>query len=106
MKTLDVKTKSVTEVKREFSKIVTEANVTGEPTFVFNHNKPEAVILSHDAYENLVKKIEELEKRLFYAQLNARVNEGPGKLIPADEVIESDGKTNPFDALKDEDLFD
>ncbi|SFC44371.1 prevent-host-death family protein [Alkalibacterium subtropicum] len=106
MKTLDVKTRSVTEVKREFSKIVSEANETGEPTFVFNYNKPEAVIISVNVYEDLVKKNEELENRLFYAQLNARVNEGPGKLIPASEVLESEKDRNPFDAMTDEDLFD
>lgn len=106
MKTLDVKTRSVTEVKREFSKIVSEANETGEPTFVFNHNKPEAVIISVNVYEDLVKKNEELENRLFYAQLNARVNEGPGKLIPAREVLESEKNRNPFGAMTDEVLFD
>jgi len=106
MKTLDVKTKSVTEVKREFSSIVNEANETGEPTYVFNHNKPEAVILSLDVYETLVKRNKELEDRLFYAQLNARVSDGPKELIQAGDVIESSDADNPFDSLNDEDLFD
>lgn len=106
LKTLDLKTKSVTEVKREFSKIISEANETGEPTFVFNHNKAEAVILSHSVYNELVKKNKELEEQLFYARLNERVNEGPKKLIPASEVINSDKEHNPFASFKDEDLFD
>lgn len=106
LKTLDVKTKSITEAKKEFSKIIKDTLETGEPTFIFNHNKPEAVILSNDVYEKLVKKYNELENKFFYSQLNERVAAGPGELIPAKEVIESNQERNPFATLSDEELFD
>ena len=69
LKILDVNTKSVTEAKKEFSKIIKDINQTGEPTFIFNHNKPEAVILSNTTYEELVKRNRVLEGKLFYSQL-------------------------------------
>lgn len=106
MKTIDVKTKSITEAKKEFSQIIKEAQITGDPTFIFNHNKPEAVIISNAVYEKLVKTNKELEDKLFYSQLNERVAEGPGKLIPARDVIESNSEHNPFTAMSDEELFD
>lgn len=106
LKILDVKTKSITEAKKEFSKIIKDTHETGEPTFIFNHNKPEAVILSNEVYEKLVKEYNELENKLFYSQLNERVAAGPGKLIPAKDVIESNPEHNPFTAFSDEDLFD
>ena len=105
-KMLDVKTKSITEAKKDFSKIIKDTSKTAEPTFIFNHNKPEAVILSNTVYEKLVKDYNEMENKLFYNQLNDRVTAGPGKLISATEVIESNQEHNPFAALSDKDLFD
>ena len=106
LKMLDVKTKSITEAKKDFSKIIKDTSKTGEPTFIFNHNKPEAVILSNAVYEKLVKDYNELENKLFYSQLNDRVTTGPGELISATEMIESNQEHNPFAALSDKDLFD
>lgn len=106
LKTLDVKTKSITEAKKEFSKIVKETNESGEPTFIFNHNKPEAVILSNDVYEKLVKNYRELENKLFYSQLQERVYKGPGNLISAEKVLETEQELNAFASLSDEELFD
>ena len=106
LKILDVNTKSVTEAKKEFSKIIKDINQTGEPTFIFNHNKPEAVILSNTTYEELVKRNRVLEGKLFYSQLNNRVKDGPGELIPSEKVIESNQENNPCSALSDKELFD
>lgn len=106
LKMLDVKTKSITEAKKDFSKIIKDISKTGEPTFIFNHNKPEAVILSNAVYEKLVKDYNEMENKLFYSYLNDRVTAGSGELISATEVIESNQEHNPFAALADKDLFD
>ena len=106
LKILDVNTKSVTEAKKEFSKIIKDINQTGEPTFIFNHNKPEAVILSNTTYEELVKRNRVLEEKLFYSQLNNRVKDGPGELIPSEKVIESSQENNFFSTLSDKDLFE
>ena len=47
-----------------------------------------------------------LEEKLFCSQLNNRVKEGPGELIPSEKVIETTQENNPFSALSDKDLFD
>lgn len=105
LKAFDVKTKSITEAKRDLSKIIKDTQETGEPTFIFNISEPEAVILSNTMYEELVKSYNELEDKLFYSQLNERVAEGAGKLIPARDVIKSNSEHNPFVDMSDEELF-
>lgn len=105
LKTLDVKTQSITEAKKNLSKIIKESKETGEPTFIFNHNKPEAVILNNEVYEDLIAKYEELENQLFYNYLQNRVSEGPKELIPSKNVIDPDNESNPFISMSDEDLF-
>lgn len=106
LKTFDLDIKSITEAKKDFSKIIKDTQDTGEPVFIFNHNRPEAVILSNDAYETLVRKYEEMEDQLFYSQLQNRIDEGPGELVPSSEVIEETSSRNPFDSMSDKDLFD
>ena len=105
LKAFDVKTKSITEAKRDLSKIIKDTQETGEPTFIFNINEPEAVVLSNTMYEELVKSYNELEDKLFYSQLNERVAERAGKLIPARDVIKSNSEHNLFVDMSDEELF-
>lgn len=64
-KTADVKVQSISGAKRNFSKIIKDVVGTGQPTFVFNRNKPEAVILSNDVYEELLRRCRELEDELY-----------------------------------------
>lgn len=99
-------TKSIGEAKDELFKIIKDTKETGEPTFVVENDKPEVVILSNEVYEKLVNDLNELEIIVFHSQLNERISKDPGKLIPADKVIKSDTKYNPFFALSDEKLFD
>lgn len=105
-KTLNANIKSISETKRDFSKIAKHVTETGEPTFVLNHNKAEVVILSNDVYEELVAKYEELQENQFYQKISDRVEEGPDKLIPADAAFGENTKDNPFNDLSDEELFD
>lgn len=105
-KILNVKTKSITEAKRSFSTIIKEANITGEPIYILNHNKPTAVILDSDVYETLVKERQALEEELFYHQVHSRIEKGTEKLISSTDVINSDMTTNPFAAMPNEELFD
>lgn len=79
---------------------------SGEPTSIINSNKSENVIPSTPTYEELKKINRELEEKLFYCQLNYRVKEGPGELIPSEKVIKSSQVHNPFTSLSDKDLFD
>jgi len=102
----DANIKSITETKKEFSKIAKHASETGEPTFVLNHNKPEVVILSNDVYEKLVERYEELEEKQFYQKMADRVEKGPEELLTADEAFGESPKDNPFSDLSDEEMFD
>ena len=86
--------------------MIQEANSTVEPIYILNHNKPAAVILDSNVYETIVKERQMLEEELFYYQVNSRITEGPGNLIPASEVIKSDQADNPFDNVSNEELFD
>ena len=106
LRSLNVRTTSITEAKRDFSKIIREIEETGEPTFIFNHNKPEAVLISHEAYELFVQRYREMEEKLFFAGLADRIERGPGQLVAAEDVVNMDLASNPFAHLADEDLFD
>ncbi|SFE14506.1 type II toxin-antitoxin system HicB family antitoxin [Trichococcus pasteurii] len=77
-----------------------------EPTSIINSNKAETVIPTTPTYEELVKRNREFEEKLFYSQLNNKIKEGSGELIPSEKVIESDQVHNPFTSLSDKDLFD
>ena len=78
----------------------------GEPTFIINPDKFETVTLSKSTYDELVRRNMELEEQLFDIQLLSRIKEGPGKLVPSEEVIETIQAHNPFTSLSDKDLFD
>lgn len=106
LKSIDVKVKSISDSKKNFSKIIKEVNETKEPVFVFNHNKPEAVICSYEVYDELVQRFKVMEEQLFYSKLNNRVDAGPGEMIPAGTVVNKDLSHNPFADLADEELFD
>ena len=105
-KILNVKTKSITEAKQSFSNLIKEANSTGEPIYILNHNKPAAVILDSNVNETIVKERQALEEELLYYKINSRVTEGPGTLIPASEVIKADQADDPFTNISNEELFD
>jgi len=53
------KTVSVTELKRNFSSILSQAE--DDPVAVLNHNRPEAYLLSAAHYERLLERLEDLE---------------------------------------------
>jgi len=102
----DANIKSITETKKEFSKIVKHVSQTGEPTFVLNQNKPEVVILSNEVYEKLIEKYEELEEKQFYQKIIKRIEKGPEELITVDEAFGESPENNPFNELTDEEMFD
>jgi antitoxin StbD len=53
------KSVSVTELKRNFSAILSQAK--DDPVAVLNHNRPEAYLLSAAHYERLLHHLEDLE---------------------------------------------
>lgn len=53
------KTVSVTELKRNFSAVLAQAE--DDPVAILNHNTPEAYLLSAAHYERLLARLEDLE---------------------------------------------
>ena len=73
-------TVSVTELKRNFSSILAQAD--DSPVAVLNHNRPEAYLISAAHYERLMAYLEDLEDI-------ARVRErstGPFVKVSLDEL--------------------
>lgn len=105
MKTLDVNTQSITESKKNLSKLLKQANETGEPTFIMNHNEPQGVLLSNDKYNELIERYEELQDQLFYSKVVERIEDDNGKRYKVDDLLEND-EDNLFDEMTDEELFD
>lgn len=95
---------SITDAKKNLSHYVKEAAEEERVITIVNHNKPQAVLVSAPYYESLLKQVEALRERLFYARLAGRVQEGPPALVPAETFLAAED--NPFDRLPDEDLFD
>ena len=52
---------SVTELKRNFANVL--ATAQNAPIAVFNHNKPEAYLLSAKYYEKLLEMLEDVQDR-------------------------------------------
>lgn len=77
-----------------------------DPTIIINPEKSKTFSLKKSTYDELVTRNTELEEQLFDIQLHSRIKEGPGKLVPSEEVLETNQEYNPFTLLSDKDLFD
>lgn len=73
-------TVSVTELKRNFAGILTQAG--DQPVAVLNHNRPEAYLLSAAHYERLLTQLEDLEDA---ARVRER-SEGPFVEVSLDDL--------------------
>lgn len=74
------KTVSVTELKRNFSTVLSQAG--NDPVAVLNHNRPEAYLLSAAHYERLIERLEDLED----ANLARERKDGPFVDVALDEL--------------------
>ena len=73
-------TVSVTELKRNFSSILAQAD--DSPVAVLNHNRPEAYLISAAHYERLMAYLEDLED---IAHVRER-SKGPFVEVSLDEL--------------------
>ena len=73
-------TVSVTELKRNFARVLASAN--DAPVAVLNHNKPEAYLLSAKHYESILNALEDMEDKLLVEE---RRN-GPFVEVTLDEL--------------------
>lgn len=64
MKALDVPVTNMTELKKSSAKIISEAAQTKNGVYIFNCNTPQAVTMTANDYNKLIKKINKLEDKL------------------------------------------
>jgi prevent-host-death family protein len=51
----------VTQARRNFTKLISEADQRAEPVYITHLNKPQAVIIGYEAFEDLLRRMEDLE---------------------------------------------
>lgn len=115
----DMITKSVSEIKRDYSKVIKEIEKENEPAFVLNHNKPEAVLMSYEYYktvlvdtrtmiETVMKEIELLEDEALYAKAASRLSNDNKIWMTSEQVLgtKEENEDNPYIGMSDEELFD
>ena len=114
----DMKMISVSEIKRDYSKVIKEVDQEKEPAFVMNHNTPEAVLMSYRYYkafmvemrqklEDISADIERLEDAELYAKAESRLAKSNLVWVASDKVFENKtDEDNPYHRLSDEELFD
>ena len=118
MPVFDMKMISVSEIKRDYSKVIREVDQEKEPAFVMNHNTPEAVLMSYRYYEafmvemrqkleDISADIERLEDAELYAKAESRLAKDNLVWVASDKVFENKtDEDNPYRRLSDEELFD
>src|SRR5665647_1326303 len=100
MPVFDMKMISVSEIKRDYSKVIKKVDQEKEPAFVMNHNTPEAVLMTYRYYKSfmveILQKIEDISadiERLEDAELSAeaasRLNNNNLVWVPSDKVFEN-----------------
>jgi prevent-host-death family protein len=72
-----------TEVRQRFSDIVTWTNESNRPVMITNHGKPEAIILSYETFERLVRG-------LAHAVLTLGKSQSPVRVL-AEDILEEEG---------------
>ena len=117
MPLFDMNMKSVSEIKRDYSKVIKQVQRDNEPAFVMNHNTPEAVLMSYSYYRDhivvlhakiaaLSAQLELLQDEALYAKAERRLQKDPLVWLAAEEVIEyTADQDNPYNRMSDEELF-
>ena len=65
----DKNVKTVTDLREHPVELVDGVKEEG-PYYIFHHSKPKAVVLSTEAYSELVDRVEELQDALYAQQLD------------------------------------
>ena len=115
---IDLVIKSVSEIKRDYSQIIKEADQMNEPIFIMNHNKPEAVLMTYPFYkETLVKTVkqiqsllidlERLENERLIKTVEERLDQKDKEWLTVEEAFgDEPDQDNPFALMTNEELFD
>lgn len=73
LETMTVPTTSVSELKQSPKKVIEKAIDSRNGVYVLNRNKPQAVVLGINEYENMVNLLDELDEKLYDLQVAERL---------------------------------
>lgn len=95
MKTLDVPVTNMTNLKKSPAQVIKQASDSRNGVYVFNRDTPAAVVMTPKDYENLVKKINDLEDKLLDMQVEKeavqRVQQKNHEVYSEEEVLGPNG---------------
>lgn len=69
LKTLNVPTSNISTLKKNPTKIFDNARNEKTGVYIFNRNTPAGIVMSVNDYENMVKKINQLEDKILDLQV-------------------------------------
>ncbi len=96
MRTLDVPTTSITEVKRSPIAVFERSQESGNGVYVLSHGTVSGVMLTREQYEHLVHQVEELEEALVLQEAAYRLREEPLARYTDDEVRSPASRATQF----------
>lgn len=82
LKTLDVQTSNISELKKSLSTLFDQAK---SGIYIFNRNTPSGIVMSVRDYENMVHKIEQLQEKIYDLEVAERIKNNT-KLYSDEEV--------------------
>ncbi|MDR3307979.1 MAG: hypothetical protein LBS58_03675 [Coriobacteriales bacterium] len=100
MKTLQVPTASISEVKRSPSRVFKLAAEANTGVYIFSHGNVTGVMLAQEQYEGVNERLKELEEELFIAEVARRTANEDAILLTDEEVR---GKRARADVAFDQD---
>lgn len=118
MPDMDMIIKSVSDVKRNYSKIIKEIKIENRPAVIMNNNTPETIIMSYQYYSNIIvdirtkldavlKNIDQIEDDELCAKAESRLKGTNNIWLTSDEIVGSKtAAENPYDKMSDDELFD
>ena len=95
MQVLDIPTASISEVKKSPDSVFRKAAESKNAVYVFNRGDVSGVMMTREQYESLNKELEELEDRLFDAQVALRLSARDVKRYPDSSVRHAAAKVAP-----------
>lgn len=93
LKTLDVPTTSISELKKDPRSLFKEAADQGTGVYVLNRNTPSGIVMSVEDYEMMVKRLDQLEDMFLEKEVTTRLAHDTGEYID-DETVRGKTKAN------------
>lgn len=86
LKTLDVPTTSISELKKNPRSLFKTAADKGTGVYVLNRNTPSGIVMSVTDYEEMVKRLDQLEDLFLEKEVAERLANDKGKYFTDEEV--------------------